>query len=75
MLGVGSYTIGIVLMAVDHPAAPNIAIDDMSRTLASIALKFSPGSNNGGSVITGYLLYRDQGVAGSPFKLIYNGTF
>lgn len=35
---------------------------------------FVPGTSNGGSLITGYLLYGDQGVAGSPFKLIYNGT-
>jgi len=62
-------------MVVNPLDAPSLAIDDLSRTLTSIALKFTPGTSNGGSLITGYLLYRDQGVAGSPFKLIYNGTF
>ena len=59
LLGVGPYTIGIVLMAVNHPDAPTIAIDDLSRTLSSIGLKFAPGLSNGGSLITGYQLYRD----------------
>ena len=74
LLGIGPYSIGTVLMAVDPPAAPTIVVDETSRTLTSINLKFVPDVNNGGSIITGYLLYRDQGVAGSPYSLIYNGT-
>jgi large repetitive protein len=70
----GPYTIGIVLMAVDPPLAPTLVLDSASRTLTSINLKFIPDVDNGGSLITGYLLFRDQGVAGSPFSLVYNGT-
>lgn len=73
LLGVGPYTTaGIVLMAVDAPKAPTLQLG--SRTITSVNLKFVPDVDNGGSVITGYLLYRDQGVAGSPFTLVYNGT-
>lgn len=61
-------------MAVNAPSPPSLIVDDQSRTLTSINLKFVPGVSNGGSLITGYLLYRDQGVAGSPFSLLYNGT-
>ena len=74
MLGRGPFSIGTVLMAVNPPDAPTIGVDELTRTLTSIYLKFIPGASNGGSLITGYLLYRDQGVAGSPFELIYNGT-
>jgi len=74
LLGTGPYSIGTVLMAVNPPDAPTIVADEASRTVSSINLKFVPGASNGGSLITGYLLYRDQGVAGSPFTLIYNGT-
>lgn len=61
-------------MAVNPPDAPTIVIDESSRTLSSINLKFVPGTSDGGSVNIGYLLYRDQGVSGSPYTLIYNGT-
>jgi hypothetical protein len=42
--------------------------------MTSILLWFSPNSDNGGSALIGYLLYADQGVAGSPSTLLYNGT-
>jgi len=74
MLGRGPYSVGTVLMAVNPPDAPSIQVDELTRTLTSINLLFIPGTSNGGSLVTGYLLYRDQGVAGSPFSLIYNGT-
>jgi hypothetical protein len=37
-------------------------------------LKFAPNANTGGSPITGYELLRDEGLAGSPYSLIYNGA-
>lgn len=70
----GPYSIGTVLMAVDPPLAPSIVINQLSRTVTSIALNFVPNANTGGSLITGYLLYSDQGIAGSPFTLLFNGT-
>ncbi len=74
LLGIGPYSVGTGLMAVDSPLAPTIVVDESSRTLTSINLKFVPNADSGGSHITGYMLWRDQGVAGSPFTLIYNGT-
>jgi len=46
---------------------------DSSRTLSSIDLEFFAPSINGGSPITGYQLWRDQGIEGSPFQQIYDG--
>jgi hypothetical protein len=60
-------------MATDAPDTPSISLVQSSRTLTSLLLNFIPGSSGGSSII-GYLLYRDQGVSGSPFTLIYNGT-
>jgi hypothetical protein len=62
------------LIAADAPDPPTIVVDSTSRTLTSINLKFVPAAITGGSDIIGYLLYRDEGVSGSPFTLIYNGT-
>jgi hypothetical protein len=61
-------------MAVDAPLSPVLTVDNTKRTLTSIVLNFSPDVDNGGSSIIGYLLYRDEGVAGSPLSLLYNGT-
>lgn len=61
-------------MATDPPLSPILTVDTTSRTLTSIGLEFAPDTNNGGSPIIGYLLYRDEGVTGSPLSLIYNGT-
>ena len=60
-------------MATNAPDSPTISLVQSSRTLTSLLLNFVPGSS-GGSPIIGYLLYRDQGVSGSPFTLVYNGT-
>lgn len=59
LLGVGPDSVGTVLMAVDPPIEPTVTIDEASRTLSSINLKFVPDADNGGSLITGYMLYRD----------------
>lgn len=61
-------------MAANAPGTPSLTAIDSSRTLTSIVLKFTPNSNNGGSSVIGYELYRDEGIAGSPYTLIYNGT-
>ena len=61
-------------MAADPPGAPTLTIDPSSRTQHSISLAFAPSSSTGGSRIIGYLLYADQGVAGSTLSLLYNGT-
>lgn len=60
-------------MATDPPGVPSMTLVQSSRTLTSVLLNFIPG-NSGGSPIIGYILYRDQGVSGSPYTLIYNGT-
>jgi len=61
-------------MAADAPLAPTLAADELSRTLTSIALDFSPDADDGGSSIIGYELWKDEGIAGSPYSMIYNGT-
>ena len=61
-------------MAADAPGEPTLESIESTRTLTSIELKFTPHADNGGSSIIGYELYRDEGVAGSPFSLVYNGT-
>lgn len=73
-LGIGEYSDEIQLVAADAPDAPVPAIDATANTVSSIKLTFTPGASNGGSDISGYLLYRDQGIAGTPDTLIYNGT-
>ena len=61
-------------MAVDPPAAPTITYDTEARTIDTIMLHFTPNVDTGGSLITGYKLWRDEGMTGSPFSLIYDGT-
>lgn len=61
-------------MAVDAPAAPVLTLDADARTIDSVTLLFTPDSDTGGSLITGYELWRDEGLGGSPFALVYNGT-
>lgn len=68
MLGVGPYSQEIQLMATNAPLAPTMIAKDSSRTLTSIDLEFFAPSSNGGSPITGYQLWRDQGIEGSPFQ-------
>ena len=71
-IGTGSYSASLLLTATNAPDTPTLAL--VSRTSNSVYLSFTPGASNGGSAITGYLLYRDQGVTGSPSVLAYNGT-
>jgi hypothetical protein len=61
-------------MATDAPSEPFLALIEESRKLTSIELQFTKPISNGGSPITGYQLWRDEGIKGSPFELIYNGT-
>lgn len=61
-------------MATDLPSAPELVLDESSRTLDSLRLQFVAPGNNGGSTITGYQLWRDQGIQGSPSQMIYDGT-
>jgi hypothetical protein len=61
-------------MATNAPSEPFIATIEASRKLTSIDLQFTKPISNGGSLISGYQLWRDEGIKGSPFELIYNGT-
>jgi len=47
---------------------------ESTRTLNGFQLSFGRPASAGGSTLIGYLLYRDEGIAGSPYTLIYNGT-
>ena len=67
-LGHGQFVQDIQLVAADVPDQPSLSL--ISRGLNWIYLKFTPGSSNGGSILTKYDLYMDQGVSGSPFLLI-----
>ena len=73
MLGIGSYSDEIQLMATDAPDAPTLTPDEASRTLTSILLRFAPGTSDGGSDIVGYELWRDEGIMGSHFSITYDG--
>lgn len=61
-------------MAANAPAIPTLTTDDALRTIDSLTLQFIPNLNDGGSSIKGYKLWRDEGLSGSPFNLIYDGT-
>lgn len=73
-LGTGVYSDEIQLVATDAPAAPSLTLLGSSRTLEGFTLTFGKPASDGGAAIVGYLLYRDEGVTGSPFTLIFNGT-
>ena len=60
-------------MATDAPDVPTLTPDEASRTPTSILLRFAPGASDGGSDIVGYELWRDEGIMGSHFKIIYDG--
>ena len=49
-------------MATNSPAAPLLTTNDAARTINSVSLHFTPDSDTGGSPITGYKLYRDEGL-------------
>lgn len=67
VLGIGPYSDEIQLMATDAPLVPVLLDKFSSRTLTSIDLEFQAPADDGGSPITGYQLFRDQGITGSPF--------
>lgn len=73
-LGIGEYSSEIQLMAADAPLAPTLDTNEDLRTLTSIGLTFTPNVDDGGSSIIGYELWRDEGIAGSPYSMLYNGT-
>lgn len=51
-LGVGPYSAEVQLLAANSPDLPSISVDQTSRTLRSVTIKFF-GNNNGGSNIIG----------------------
>lgn len=61
-------------MSADAPLPPILDTNELLRTLTSIGLTFTPDADDGGSSIIGYELWRDEGIAGSPYSMIYNGT-
>ena len=61
-------------MAVDAPSPPTLTLDTDGRTIDSVKLLFVPDADTGGSPIIGYKLWRDEGLSGSPYSLIYDGT-
>lgn len=46
---------------------------DGSRTVTGVTLKWTAPSDNGGQLLTGYRLYRDDGVTANPNIIIWNG--
>lgn len=74
VLGTGPYSDELQLMATDAPQAPSISYREETRTLTSVTIDLSKPVLDGGSPISGYQLYRDQGISGSPFQMIYDGT-
>lgn len=73
-LGTGPYSDEIQLVATDPPDPPTLTLLESSRALDGFLLVFGRPVSDGGSALIGYLLYRDEGIAGSPFTLIFNGT-
>ena len=69
-LGKGEYAADINVVAADAPDAPSMVLE--SREMNSLNIKFIPGASDGDSPLTGYLLYRNEGISGSPYKLIAN---
>lgn len=68
-LGTGEYTTVLSLIAVNPPLTPTLSLQ--SRGLKSLYLKFTPDtSSTSAAAVVGYQLYRDEGITGSPFKLI-----
>jgi hypothetical protein len=72
-LGTGVYSREIRLVATDRPGTPTLTHIESLRTLTGVTLRFRAGTSGGASII-GFHLYKDEGIAGSPFSLIYNGT-
>lgn len=76
-LGTGEYGPEVRLVAADPPGTPTLNLVATSRTLTGFQQTFiAPAGTgaDGGSPLIGYLLERDEGVAGSPYTLVFNGT-
>lgn len=73
-LGLGVYSDEIRLMATNAPDTPSLSLVAYSRTLTGFQLSFGAPTSAGGAPLLGYVLYQDEGIAGSPFGLIFNGT-
>jgi large repetitive protein len=68
-LGTGEFTQVLSLIAVNPPLTPTLSLE--SRGLKSLYLKFTPDtSSTSAAAVVGYQLYRNEGISGSPFKLI-----
>lgn len=67
-LGNGDYSQDIQLVAADAPDNPTVSL--ISRGMNWLYLKFTPGTSNGGSILTNYTLFMDQGISGSVFQQI-----
>ena len=74
MLGTGVFSDELRLVATDAPGTPTVTLDASSRTLDGFRLTFGRPASDGGSPHIGFLLYRDEGIAGSPFTLAFNGS-
>ena len=61
-------------MAVDPPEAPVMTLDYEARTIDTVTILFTPDADTGGSLIIGYKLWRDEGLSGSPYSLVYDGA-
>ena len=53
------------------PPAPEVVAD--TRTSVGVTLKWSASTDDGGQLISGYRLYRDDGSTGVPNIIIWNG--
>jgi len=73
-IGVSAYTSELVVLAADKPPAPTLQIIDSSRTKTTCTVKWTQPVTNGGSQIIGYILRRDDGIAGSAYTTVYNGV-
>jgi hypothetical protein len=73
-LGTGVLSDELQLVATNPPGTPTVTLDETSRTLDGFKLNFGRPSSDGGSPHIGFLLYRDEGIAGSPFTLAFNGS-
>ena len=55
----------------DPPAAPEVV--NGTRTSTGITIIWEAPADNGGQLVTGYRLYRDDGATGVPNIIIWNG--
>ena len=74
MLGQGPWSDELQLVATNPPSTPTLTFNQNSRSLTSVTLQFAAGTDNGGSPITGYQLWQNEGILGSPSALIYDGS-